>query len=531
MLVFTPKLELLIIPMNIILLQPCLYKLSSSRKKTTKKQKLKQINQNAKPKLPFPKSNPTPLLTNQKNYPYTRLQALEVVINDLETSIKRGLEISDPHIFASLLETCFNLQAFDHVVPLHRLIPDKLLRKNVGISSKLIRLYASNGHLEEAHNLFDQMPKRNESAFPWNSLIAGYAGMGLHEDALAMYFQMVEEGVEPDQHTFPRVLKACGGIGLIQVGEEVHRHVIRYGYGNDGFALNALIDMYAKCGDIVKARKVFNRIMNKDLVSWNSMLNGYMRHELIVEALDIFVSMVGEELEPDSVTLSALLTSVSSSTIGTQIHGWVLRHGIEWNLSIANSLIVFYSNCNKLDQVRWLFEHIPRKDLVSWNTMISAHSKDQKALVYFQQMVEVNALPDGVTFVSLLSACAHLVMVEDGERFFMMMRNEYGISPIMEHYACMVNLYGRAGLIDEAYDIIVKRMDFEAGPTVWGALLYGCYLHGNTDIGEIAATALFELEPDNEHNFELLMKIYGNAGRPDDIQRVRGMMVERGLNF
>lgn len=518
--------------MNITLLQhQHLYKLSSSKKKTIKKQKLKQINQNKKPKLPFPKSNPTPLLTNQKNYPCTRLQALEAVINDLETSIKRGLEINDTHIFASILETCFNLQALDYALRVHSLIPDKLLRKNVGIASKLIRLYSSSGHLDEAHHLFDQMPKRNDSAFPWNSLIAGYAEMGLHEDALALYFQMVEEGMEPDQHTFPRVLKACGGIGLIQVGEEVHRHVIRYGYGNDGFALNALIDVYAKCGDIVKARKVFNRIMNKDLVSWNSMLSGYIRHELMFEALDIFVTMVRDGFEPDSVTLSALLTSVSSLRIGAQVHGWVLRHGIEWNLSIANSLIVFYSNCNKMEQVRWLFEHMPRKDLVSWNAMISAHSKDPRALGYFKQMVRANAFPDGITFVSLLAACAHLGMVEDGERLFMIMRNEYRISPIMEHYACMVNLYARAGQVDKAYDIIAKRMEFEAGPTVWGALLYGCYIHGNTDIGEIAATALFELEPDNEHNFVLSIKIYGNAGRLDDVQRVRGMMVERGLNL
>lgn len=503
--------------------------LSTSKKKTSKKQKLKQIYPNTKPKLLFPKSNPTPLLT--KNYPRTKLQALELVINEIESSIEKGIEINDTQIFASLLETCFNLQAFEHALRIHRLIPYKILRKNVGISSKLIRLYAFNGHLDQAHLLFDQMPKRHESAFPWNSLIAGYAEKGLYEDALALYFQMVEEGVKPDQHTFPRVLKACGGIGLIQVGEEVHLHVIRYGYGNDGFALNALVDMYAKCGDIVKARKVFNRILDKDLVSWNSMLNGYIRHELIVEAFDIFVSMLHEGLVPDSVTLSALISSVSSLRLGTQIHGWVLRHGIEWDLSIANSLIAFYSNSNKLEEVRWLFEHMPRKDLVSWNSIISAHSKDPKALVYFQQMVGTNTAPDGITFVSLLSACAHLGMVEDGQRLLRMMTNDYGIKQIMEHYACMVNLYGRAGMIDEAYDIIVNAMDFEAGPTVWGALLYGCYLHGNVDIGEIAATALFELEPDNEHNFELLMKIYDKAGRVDDVQRVREMMVERGLNL
>ncbi|XP_027103935.1 pentatricopeptide repeat-containing protein At4g25270, chloroplastic-like [Coffea arabica] len=521
----------------ILLQQPSLYKLSacrplssSSNEKTSKKQKLRQnYHPRARTKLRFPAPNPTPLLA--KNYPRTKLQALEFVINEIESSIEKGIEVNDTHIFASLLETCFDLHAFDHALRIRRLIPDKLLRKNAGISSKLIRLCALNGQLDEAHHLFDQMPKRHESAFPWNSLIAGYAEKGLHEDALALYFQMVEEGLEPDRHTFPRVLKACGGIGLIQVGEEVHRHVIRYGFGNDGFALNALVDMYAKCGDIVKARKVFDRIVDKDLVSWNSMLSGYARHELITEALDIFVSMVREGLEPDSVTLSSLISSVSSSRLGTQIHGWVLRHGIEWDLSTANSLIAFYSNCNKLEEARWLFEHMPEKDLISWNSIIFAHSRNAEALFYFEQMVEANASPDAITFVSLLSACARMGLVEDGQRLFRMMRSDYGVGPIMEHYACMVNLYGRAGLIDEAYDFIVNRMDTEAGPTVWGALLYGCYLHGSVDLAEIAATALFELEPDNEHNFELLMRIYVSAGRFDDVKKVKAMMLERGLNL
>ncbi|KAI5670252.1 hypothetical protein M9H77_10616 [Catharanthus roseus] len=484
-----------------------------------------------KPKLRFPKSFPTPLLIDQTSYPRTKLQALESVISKLETSIKDEIYVNDTRIFATLLETCFELQSYDHVIRIHRLIPEKILAKNVGVSSKLIRLYASDGHLELAHQLFDEMPQRNASAFPWNSLIAGYTEKGLYEDALALYFQMVEEDVEPDQHTFPRVLKACGGIGFIGVGKEIHRHVIRCGLGDDGFVLNALVDMYAKCGDIVKARKVFDRIMNKDLVSWNSMLIGCIRHELLGEAFIIFQRMVHEGFLPDSITLSAVLTCMSSVRLGTQIHGWILRHGLDSNLSIANSLICFYSSCNRLEQVDYLFEHMPEKDVISWNSVIASHSKDRKALEYFQQLVNANVLPDAITFVSLLSACAHLGEVEYGERFFRMMRDKYKIKVQMEHYACMVNVYGREGRIDEAYELIKTKMgDFEAGPSVWGALLYSCYLHSNANIGEIAAKALFGLEPDNEHNFELLMNIYYNVGRLADVQKIKEMMAIRGLD-
>ncbi|KAL7229549.1 hypothetical protein ACSBR2_008122 [Camellia fascicularis] len=522
--------------MDITLISPNCYVVSScilcndtTKKQKQQKQKQKHIHQNTKSKLLFPISSPTPLLINQKPHPQTKLQALNSVIDELESSVEKGIKL-DAQIFSSLLETCFQLQAIDHGFRIHRLIPEKLLRKNVGLSSKVLRLYASGGHIEKAHHVFDQMSKRNASAFPWNSLISGYAELGQYEDALALYFQMEEVGVEPDRFTFPRVLKACSGIGSIQIGEDVHRQIVRYGYWDDGFVLNALVDMYAKCGDIVKARRVFNKIAFRDLVSWNSMLTGYIHHGLLAEALDIFRQMIHNECEPDSVGVSTILTGVPSLKIGAQVHGWVLRRGIEWDVSVANSLIVLYSNHCKLARASWLFEKMPERDVVSWNSIISAHCKDPEALIYFSRMESVGALPDSITFVSLLSACAHLGLVKDGERLFLLMRERYGVSPLMEHYACMVNLYGRAGLIDEAYEIAVNGMEFEAGPTVWGALLYTCYLHCNVDIGEVAAHRLFELEPDNEHNFELLMKIYGNARRSEDVERVRIMMVERGLD-
>ena len=502
--------------------------LKSMRIKKTQKQKHKQFHQNPKPNLFFPKSSPTPLLIDHKPYNHTKLQALEAILHDIRASIQNGITV-DAQIFTSLLETCFQLQAFDHGFRIHRLIPSSLLRKNVALSSKLLRLYASSGRIKEAHQLFDQMSRRNDSAFAWNSLISGYAELGLYEDAMALYFQMAEEDVAPDRFTFPRVVKACGGIGSISVGEEVHRHIVRRGFADDGFVLNALVDMYSKCGDIVKARKVFDKIVFKDSVSWNSMLTGYVRHGLPSQALSIFRRMLQDGFEPDAVTISTLVTGTQSLKLGRQIHGWVIRYGSQWNLSIANSLIVLYSNHGKLDQARWLFEHMPERDVVSWNSIISAHRKDPKAITYLSRLQKADVRPDVVTFVSLLSACAHSGLIEVGEGLFSMMREDYGIVPSMEHYACMVNLYGRAGLIEEAYGIIEKRMEFEAGPTVWGALLYACYLHHNVDIGKIAAECLFELEPDNEHNFELLMNIYSNAGRVEDAEKVRKMMADRGF--
>lgn len=376
------------------------------------------------------------------------------------------------------------------------------------------------------------MPSRETTPFAWNALISGYAELGLFEDAIALNFQMEEDGVEPDRFTFPRVLKACSGLGSIQIGEAVHRHVVRSGFGNDGFVLNALVDMYAKCGDIVKARRVFDNISNGDCVSWNTMLVGYFRHGLVAEALGVFKQMVEAGLEPDSVTISTILTRSSSWKLGYEIHAWVFRRGLDQNVSVANSLISMYAEAGRLDRACKVFEKMPDRDVVSWNAIISAHCKSQKkAMMFFEEMENLGVCPDSITFTSLLSACANSCSLEDGQQLFVKMEETYGMSPLMEHYACMVNLLGRAGLIDEAYEFIAKRLEFKGGPTVWGALLNACLIHGNVKVGEIAAERLFELEPDNEHNFELLRKIYQNAGRYEEEEKVKQMMMDRGFDL
>lgn len=348
---------------------------------------------------------------------------------------------------------------------------------------------------------------------------------------MALYYQMEEDGVEADEYTFPRVLKACAGIRSVRHGEAVHRHAVRSGFGSDVFVLNALVDMYSKCGDILKARKAFDNITKRDAVSWNSMLMGYIRHGLLPEALKLFRGMVRAEIEPDPITISGMLSGLTGTKkLGLQIHSWVIRRGLEWDLSVTNSLITMYSEQNRPDLARLIFESMPERDLVSWNAIISAHRRDHRVLAMFRQMEEDSGvLPDRVTFVSLLSACGNLGLVEEGKRLFAEMEQRYKMKPGMEHYGCMVNLLGRAGYIDEAYELISKRMPFDGGPTVWGALLFACSVHGEVSTAEVAAERLFELEPDNEHNFELLMMIYQDAGRREDVDRVRRMMEERGL--
>ncbi|CAH2077996.1 unnamed protein product, partial [Thlaspi arvense] len=312
--------------------------------------------------LSFTKPSPNPILIGKQSVHRTKLEALDSVITDLETSARKGITISEPEIFASLLETCYSLRAIDHGVRVHRLVPVYLLRNNLGISSKLVRLYASCGYAEVAHEVFDRMSKRKSSAFAWNSLISGYAESGQYEDAMALYFQMAEEGVKPDRFTFPRVLKACGGIGSIHIGEAIHRDLVKEGYGYDVYVLNALVDMYAKCGDIVKGRNVFDMIPHKDYVSWNSMLTSYLHHGLLHEAVHIFRLMVQDGIEPDKVAISSVLARVLSFKHGRQLHGWAIRRGMECELSVANALIVLYSKRGHLGQACFIFDQMVERD-------------------------------------------------------------------------------------------------------------------------------------------------------------------------
>ncbi|KAF3335162.1 pentatricopeptide repeat-containing protein [Carex littledalei] len=489
--------------------------------------KQRRRQETASPTLPYPKPSPTPLLPSSLQL--THDQFVESAIVHLESTSDHIAD--DPQFILSIFR---HVRRPSHVKRLRQVIPLYLLRREASIFSGLVKLYCDHGFVRNAHHLFDQMPERHKSnTFLWNCLISGYTQLGLNEEAMALYHQMEEDGVPPDRFTFPQVIKACVGIRLVSLCQAIHRHVIRSGFGNDVYVLNALLDMYAKCGDIVAARKVFEVNSEKDLISWNSMLVCYTQHGLLREATTILRGMLDAGFKPDSITISTLISGFSqnsSTKSGLEIHAWAIRHGLSGSISVGNSLIGLYSKMRKLPLAREIFELMPKKDLFTWNAIISAHRLDKQIFTLFNRMIDSGVRPDKVTFISLLSSCAKLGLVNDGKRLFNEMQGKYNIKPNKEHYSCMVNMLGKAGRIKEAYEV-VQRMPFAAGPTVWGALLYACSVHGDMEVGEVAAKKLFDLEPDNEHNFELMARIYRKAGRLDRVERIKRMMLDRGLTL
>jgi len=322
-----------------------------------------------------------------------------------------------------------------------RALFDKMPDRDLMSWNTVLNGYACNGEVESFEKLFDEMPARN--VYSWNGLIGGYVRNGLFNEALESFKRMLmlgkQEGeggdvvVVPNDYTVVAVLSSCSRLGDLEMGKWVHVYAESIGYKGNLFVGNALIDMYAKCGVIEKALDVFNCLDVKDIITWNTIINGLAMH---------------------------------------------------------------------------------------------GHAAD--ALILFERMKSVGEKPDGVTFVGILSACTHMGLVKDGFLHFQSMVDNYSIVPQIEHYGCMVDLLGRAGLIDQAVDFL-RKMPVKPDAVIWAALVGACRMYKNVEIAEVALEQLIELEPNNPANFVMLSNIYKDLGRWEDVARLKIAVRDTGF--
>ncbi|KAG1335187.1 putative Pentatricopeptide repeat-containing protein, chloroplastic [Cocos nucifera] len=346
---------------------------------------------------------------------------------------------------------------------------------------------------------------------------------------------MLDHGLEPDNFTFPFVLKACSALSALEVGRDIHDHVIRTRWESDVFVGAGLIDVYAKCGCVDDAREVFDRIPNRDVVLWNSMIAAYSQNGHPSDALTLCRDMVAKGFRPTVATFVTVISTsadVAALPRGREIHGFSWRRGFESQDKVKTALVDMYAKSGWV-RVAWvLFEQLMEKRLVSWNAMICGygmHGYAIEALSLFDKMrEEAQVPPDHITFVGVLSACNHGGLMEEGRQFFNLMVKEYSIEPTVQHYTCMIDLLGHSGKLDEAYQLI-QDMSMKPDSGVWGALLNGCKIHRNVELGELALQRLIELEPNDAGNYVLLSNIYAQAGRWEEAAKVRKLMTDRGL--
>ncbi|KAL5756057.1 hypothetical protein ACOSQ2_020803 [Xanthoceras sorbifolium] len=436
-----------------------------------------------------------------------------------------------PSFYGDLLRSCITQKALNPGKQLHAHIFQMGFGFNPFLATKIVNLYSVCGSLRNAHLLFDRIPKGN--LFLWNVLIRAYAWCGPYEVAIDLYHRMNEYGLVPNNFTFPFVLKACSALSAIEEGRKIHEDVIRTKWEKDVFVGASLIDMYAKCSFVESARQVFDTILVRDVVMWNSMIAAYGQNGLADESLELCREMVLTGLRPSEATL---VTAVSASADiaalpqGRELHGFSWRHRFASNDKVKTSLVDMYAKCGSVKVARNLFEQLREKRVVSWNAIITGyamHGHATEALNLFEKMKN-EAQPDHITFVGVLSACSHGGLLDEGRMFFESMVRDYCIEPTVQHYTCMVDLLGHSGRLDEAYNLITQmRVMPDSG--VWGALMNSCKIHRNVGLGELALEKLIELEPNDAGNYVILSNIYAQAGKWEGVARLRQLMMDNGI--
>ncbi|XP_057873406.1 putative pentatricopeptide repeat-containing protein At5g52630 [Cryptomeria japonica] len=434
--------------------------------------------------------------------------------------------------FAAILQACASLAALKQGRQVHSQIIMTGNLIDIVPNNILIDMYSKCRCIDDARKLFDKMPRRD--SISWNAMLAGYSQNGNPEVALEFFRQIRRARIELNQFAYSSVLKACAAMAELQPGKQVHAHVIKTKSGSDVYVGSSLVDMYTKCARIEDARHVFDKMSTSNVVTWTTMIAGYVQSELVEEALKLFCQLPHRDIKPDEFIFSSVLSAcarLSAFEQGTQIHGHVIKTGYESQKCAGNSLIEMYSKSGCIKDARRVHESMLTRDVISWTAMIAGyahHGYGIEALQLFKEMQQAGTKPNNITFVCVLSACSHAGLVDEGRYYFDAMQQDYDIIPTSEHYACIVDLLGRSGHIEEA-DKIVNTMPFKPCASVWGALLGACRVHGNTEIGRRAAENLLELEPQCSGTHVLLSNIYAAAGKWDDAAKVRKLMKDRGV--
>lgn len=389
------------------------------------------------------------------------------------------------------------------------------------------------GSLEYACSIFCQIEE--PGSFEFNTMIRGYVKNMNLEEALLLYEEMFERGVELDNFTHPPLLKACSLLGALQEGRQIHGHAFKACLEDDIFVQNSLISMYAKCGQIDDARAVFEKMGEKSIASWSAIIGAHANVEMWQESLMLFSDMSSKGCwraeESTLVSVLSACTHLGALDLGRCIHGIFQRNISELNVIVETSLIDMYAKCGCLEKALYLFQNMAEKNRFSYTVMISGlamHGHGKEALRVFWEMQEQGLAPDDVVYVGVLSACSHAGLVNEGLKCFNLMQSEHGIEPTVQHYSCMVDLLGRAGMLKEAYELI-KSMPIAPNDVVWRSLLSACKVHLDLELGDIAAQNLFQLNSRNPSDYLVLSNMYAQAKRWDDVARIRKAMAEKGL--
>ncbi|XP_057858136.2 pentatricopeptide repeat-containing protein At3g24000, mitochondrial-like [Cryptomeria japonica] len=434
--------------------------------------------------------------------------------------------------FTSILPVCAKMGALEQGMHIHQSIIENNFLSDVMVMNALIDMYARCGSIKKACELFEKLSERD--VVSWNVMIAGYTQNGFVAEALKTFKRMQSADVKPNSTTFGSILPACAKMRSLEQGINVHRNIIESGFLLDVVVVSALVDMYTKCGSIKKASELFDKMSQRDVVSWTAIISGYAQNGLVEEALETFKRMQLAGVKPNCATFASILpvcSKMGALEQGMDIHQSIIESGYCSDVIVANALLDMYAKCGSIHKARELFDKMSQRDVVSWNTMTAGYAQNgfcKDAFKVFELMKHSGIHPDHGSFACVLFACSHAGLVDEGCKCFNGMIDSYCISPKIDHYACMVDLLGRAGYLEETLNFIIK-MPTNPVADVWMCLLGSCRSHKNTRLGVFTATLLFELDQKNTAAYDLLSNIYADVGRWDKVQKVRRSMKDRGI--
>ncbi|XP_051121853.1 putative pentatricopeptide repeat-containing protein At3g11460, mitochondrial isoform X2 [Andrographis paniculata] len=402
------------------------------------------------------------------------------------------------------------------------------------VQTALITMYSRFSFVEDARNVFDEIPESDRLTVCYNALISGFVRKTRLSEALLFLNQMRIEGALLSRITVLGLVPGCSAPEQLDLGMSLHSMSLKYGLIVDLAVANCFLSMYMRCGSVELAKEFFDEIPGKSLITWNAMISGYSQNGLGKDVLDTYRDMQCRGVHPDEVTFVGVLSAcanLGAQRIGIEVEEKIELHGFGFNPFLKNALINMYARCGNLARARAIFDEMPEKNLVTWTAMIGAygmHGDGKTAVELFDRMIEEGIRPDKAVFVCVLTACSHAGLTEKGLNYFYSMEKEYNLKPGSEHYSCVVDLLGRTGRLAEARNV-VESIPFKPDGPVWGALLGACKIHKNVHLAEMAFNKVVELEPTNIGYYVLLSNIYSEAGNAEGVLRIRVMMRERGL--
>ncbi|KAL3829076.1 hypothetical protein ACJIZ3_017878 [Penstemon smallii] len=405
---------------------------------------------------------------------------------------------------------------------------------NMVVGSSLIDMYAKCGIIEDSRKVFEGIDDKN--VVVWTSMMGGYAHNKCPTEAMVLTREMSRAGVEANFITYNSLLSSLGCPEDLVHCKQIHSRVIRQGIASNAYLATTLVVVYSECGcTLAELYQIFYSATLWDQIAWNAVIAGFSNLGIGVEAITFFSQMRHGGFAVDYFTFSSLLKALGHSSLleeGKQTHALVFKTGYITNLNLQNGLVSMYARCGKIDEAMKVFSSMNERDLISWNSLITCcaqHGYGIEAIQIFEELRSSGVKPNLTTFLAALTACSHVGLLEKGLEYFEWMKSDESLPPArLDHYACVVDLYGRAGLLYEAEEFI-NNMPIQEGPSVYKALLSACQHHGNKEIALRSARKLVELCPNDPAIYVLLANVLANEGSWNDAAEVRKLMCDKGV--